>query len=124
MIGKIKGKIELIDESSAVIWAGSVGYLIHSLDFPPDGYEAEYFIHTVLKEEDESLYAFENKEDLDYFRFLLSLSGVGAKSAFLIMKQFSKEEIEENPDVLKSVRGIGQKTLETIKLKFEKSKSR
>ena len=123
MIGYIKGKIIEILPSKAIIDTGGVGYLISST---PDnlskmrvGMEVSFWVYTAVRENSIDLYGFNLRGDLDMFEMLLSVSGVGPKSALTILSVAGVLAIEEavsSGDSLSLIKisGIGKKTAEKI----------
>jgi len=83
------------------------------------GEEVEFFTYLHHKEDALDLYGFSNEEELRFFELLISVSGVGPKSALGILSVGEISQIEaaikENrPDLLTKVSGIGHKTAERI----------
>ena len=94
--------------------------------------ELSLVIHTYVREDQLTLYGFQTLPELEFFELLLTVSGVGPKSALGIMSLASLEMIKsaivsEDPSVFTKVSGIGRKTAERVivelkeKLKDEKS---
>lgn len=118
MIAKLRGIAEAYEPDQVILWVGSTGYLVHTVDTGVG--EMEYYIHEIIKENDYTLVGFKEYDDLLYFRFLLSINGIGLKSALLIMKNFTQEEVEKSPQVLKKVKGIGERTIVSLEKLMEK----
>lgn len=117
MIGKIRGRVEPYPELDKVLlMCGGVGYLIHTIE-EMSAEEDELYIYEVIKEAEHTLYGFRSVESLQYFTFLLSINGVGPKSAFLIMRSYTMTEVLTEPEKLKSVRGVGEKTISSLRAK-------
>jgi Holliday junction DNA helicase RuvA len=73
----------------------------------------------VIREDSRQLFGFADKEEREIFRLLISVSGVGAATARMMLSSLSPVEIEKaiigaEVNVLKSVKGIGLKTAERI----------
>jgi Holliday junction DNA helicase RuvA len=124
MISFVTGKIiELNKDSLIVLTASGVGY---ELNMPPAkvlkyklGQEMPFFTYLKISENDMSLYGFESTADKAFFTMLLSVSGVGPKSAMNILGLGSAEEIKSaiaRKDVkyLTAVQGMGKKTAERL----------
>lgn len=134
MISYIKGKIKTVDVDSVVVeTASGVGYEIFLSKVIALNYsnEQEVSFYTYLKVSDNGmdLYGFENIEQKDFFELLLSVSGVGPKSAMNILNLGSIDEIKnaiarEDVKYLTAVQGMGQKTAErlVVELKAKISK--
>src|SRR6185295_9316164 len=96
------------------------------------GQEVSLVTHTYVREDQLTLYGFQTLPELEFFEMLLTVSGVGPKSALGIMSLASIDMIKsaivsEDPSVFTKVSGIGRKTAERVivelkeKLKDEKS---
>jgi len=123
MIDYIKGPITKITPTFLIIEAGNIGYFVNislSTFTRLDG-ESEYklLIHEVIREDSHQLFGFADNEERDIFRLLISVSGVGAATARMMLSSLTPAEIEKaiiSADIhlLKSVKGIGLKTAERI----------
>jgi Holliday junction DNA helicase RuvA len=123
MIDYLKGPITQITPTFLTIEAGSIGYFINiSLTtFTKLEGKSEYklLIHEVIREDSHQLFGFADKEERDIFRLLISVSGVGAATARMMLSSLTPTEIEKaiigsDVHLLKSVKGIGLKTAERI----------
>ena len=119
----IKGRIEELSPALAIIEANQVGYAVNiSLNTYAalEGKaEAKLYIHEAIREDAFTLYGFAEKAERDLFLLLISVSGVGANTARMILSSFSVPELEaiisgENVNQLKAVKGIGLKTAQRI----------
>ena len=119
----IRGVIADMNPASVVIEAGGIGYLINiSLNTYSKingKKEAFLLIHQVVREDAHLLYGFAEKQERDLFRNLISVSGVGANTAIMMLSSLNPDEIissvvSGNADVLKAVKGIGAKTAQRI----------
>ncbi len=121
MIGYLKGIVKEKSQDSVIILVSGVGYsvsvpgsLISKLKI---GEESEAFIYTYVKEDALSLFGFETKEDLDFFKQLLSVSGIGPKVALSICSSAPTNKLKNSiskgdPSLLSAVSGVGKKTAE------------
>ena len=123
MIDYIKGNITRITPTFLTIETGGVGYYINiSLNtFSRLEGKNEYslLIHEVIREDAHLLFGFADKEERDIFRLLISVSGVGAGTARMMLSSLSHDEIEKailgsDVNTLKSIKGIGLKTAQRI----------
>lgn len=123
MIEYIKGRLETLTPTDAVVEVGGIGYLIHiSLNtFEPlqAQDECKLYIYEAIREDAYQLYGFQTTEERSMFQLLIAVSGVGANTARMILSSLSVKELQacilgEHVDVLKSVKGIGLKTAQRI----------
>ena len=125
MIGHLKGIIEFINIDSIVVDVQGVGYMaympasvIHKLQI---GSTVKIFTYLHVREDIMQLYGFLDNMDLEIFKMLLGVNGVGPKAALAILSQCNCDEIvtginSEIPDVFMRVSGIGKKTAQRIVL--------
>jgi Holliday junction DNA helicase RuvA len=123
MIDYIKGPITRITPTFLTIETGGLGYLIHiSLTtFSKLEGEREYkiLVHEVIREDSHQLFGFADNEEREIFRLLISVTGVGANTARMMLSSLTHMEIEKaialsDVNVLKSIKGIGLKTAQRI----------
>jgi Holliday junction DNA helicase RuvA len=86
--------------------------------------EVELYTHHQVREEASDLYGFKTIDDLSLFELLLSVSGVGPKSALGVLSLASADDIKEaivrgDADLLTKVAGIGKKTAERLVLELK-----
>lgn len=129
MIAYIKGKIAGIEKDGIILESRGMGYHI----FMPASSlermgktEEEKTIHTYLhvKEDAMQLYGFLKKGDLEAFRLLLGVNGVGPKAAMGIMSCFSWEDLSfailsEDAAAIAKAPGIGKKTAQKVILELK-----
>ena len=127
MIAYLKGKILNKDEGFVIVDVHDVGYKVFvSLGFYVDinpGQEVEFFIHQHVREDALSLYGFRTLDELKMFELLISISGIGPKSALGVLAIASVNDIKEtiasgDPSLLIKVSGIGKKTAERVVLEL------
>jgi holliday junction DNA helicase RuvA len=121
MIGYLKGTVLNFNLDSAIILAGDVGYEVKApsqlLSKLKTGEEISVFVHTHVREDQISLFAFEKKEEHDFFKLLISVSGIGPKVALAIVSSAPIEKLKESisrgdSTLLSAVSGVGKKTAE------------
>ena len=120
----IKGPITSLTPATAVIEAAGVGYLLNiSLQSYADlsgKQEALLWVHYHVTMQDAPLfYGFFSKEERELFRLLISVSGIGANSARLMLSSYTASDLATaiatgNVSALTSVKGIGTKTAERV----------
>jgi Holliday junction DNA helicase RuvA len=123
MIDYIKGPITRITTTYLTIETGGLGYLLHiSLTtYSKLEGEREYkiLVHEVIREDNHQLFGFADNEEREIFRLLISVTGVGANTARMMLSSLTHMEIEKaialsDVNVLKSIKGIGLKTAQRI----------
>ncbi|MBF25218.1 MAG: Holliday junction branch migration protein RuvA [Flavobacteriales bacterium] len=125
MITFLEGNIIELTPAHAVISCNGVGYYLNiSLNtfsqFENDkSSKNKFFTYLSVKEDSHTLYGFFDKQERDCFCLLLTVSGVGASTARMIMSSMTPIELKKviiNEDVnsLKSVKGIGLKSAQRI----------
>jgi len=123
MIVSLKGIVQELSPTHAVIDVGGVGYYLGlSLQTSQKlSIGKEYFIHTqqIFREDAHLLFGFAAVEEKEVFNLLTSVSGVGASSALLLLSYLEVKDIANailNADsiTLKKVKGIGSKTADRI----------
>ncbi|TNF44846.1 MAG: Holliday junction branch migration protein RuvA [Bacteroidetes bacterium] len=119
----IRGIIVERNPAHIVIEAGGIGYFINiSLNTYSkfnQKTEGQIYLHQVVREDAHVLYGFAEKSERDLFRNLISVNGVGANTAIMMLSSLNPDEIAaavttENVAVLKAVKGIGIKTAQRI----------
>jgi holliday junction DNA helicase RuvA len=123
MIDYIKGEITQITPTFLTMETGGIGYLINiSINtFSKLEGKKEYkiLIHEIIREDSHQLFGFADFEERDIFRLLISVSGVGANTARMMLSSLNPAEIEKailgsDANLLKSIKGIGLKTAQRI----------
>ena len=125
MIASIKGEIKEKDEGSLVIEIGGIGFKV----FAPQrvctaaslGDHISLFTYLVVREDNLSLFGFEDQEERELFQQLIKVSGVGPRTALAILSTLSVDKIyqaviEEKPQLFNQVPGIGSKTSQKLVL--------
>ena len=119
----IRGNIADISPASIVIEAGGIGYFVNiSLNTYSQlsgKKETRLFLHLIVREDAHLLYGFADLKERELFRNLISVNGVGASTAIMMLSSLTADEIQlavttENVAVLKAVKGIGAKTAQRI----------
>ena len=120
MIAYLEGNI-LRSEANLIVLktSGNVGYAVHVPLQVSEKYLPEEFlslhIHSNYREDDISLYGFENLEEKKLFEMLIKTSGVGPKLGLAILSAISPTQLfkavqHNNTEVFHQIPGIGQKT--------------
>lgn len=119
----IKGRLHAITPTYAVIDCNGVGYhlniSLHTYTAVKEKTEVLLYAHLAIKEDAHTLFGFAEDSERELFRLLISVSGVGAATARMILSSLTPHEVERaitSADVitLKKIKGIGAKTAERI----------
>jgi holliday junction DNA helicase RuvA len=116
---------EIIEKSPAqlVIKAGQIAYLlnitVNTYSKIGDQADGKFYLHHVQREDAQLLYGFADKEERELFRMLITVSGVGANTARLILSSMTPSEIRNailsgNVVALQNIKGIGAKSAQRI----------
>jgi Holliday junction DNA helicase RuvA len=123
MIDYIKGTITQVNPTFITLETGGIGYFINisvnTFSKLESKTEIKILIHEVIREDSHLLFGFAESSERDIFRLLISVTGVGANTARMMLSSISPEEIEKailgsDVNILKSVKGIGLKTAQRI----------
>lgn len=129
----IRGELALIDPSFAVIDANGVGYKLtisgttySALPHPTGGEcpEVKLYSHLSVREDGVELFGFASLEELNIFRLLISVSGVGPKAAMALLTQLPPERLalavcNDDKKQLSKAPGVGPKTASRIILELK-----
>lgn len=119
----IEGKVSEANPAFAVIDVNGVGYFVNISVFTYSHlHEVEHYklyTHLVVREDAQMLFGFSTDQERQLFRHLISVSGVGANTARLILSAYSPDEIStaitnDNVKLLESIKGIGAKSAQRI----------
>ena len=146
MIYTLNGRITETDitSSSVVVECGGVGYrltvtanTLASLPSPvhtpsgdlADGANVRVYTHMSVREDAVELFGFSTKEELDTFRLLISVSGVGPKAAMAILSLFTPRKLafavaSEDTKAISRAPGVGAKTAARVVLELKDKLSR
>ena len=125
----ISGMVESLNPTHVVIQSGGIGYIIHiSLNTYTQisgqtqseaGKSVKLFLHFVVREDVHLLFGFSTSREREIFRQLISVSGIGANTARMMLSSLNPAELQKaiaegNVAMLKGVKGIGLKTAQRI----------
>jgi len=123
MIDYIKGAITQITPTFLTVETGGIGYFINisitTFSKLEGKVDFKILVHEVIREDTHQLYGFAESGERDIFRLLISVTGVGANTARMMLSSLSPGEIEKaisgsDVNLLKSIKGIGLKTAQRI----------
>ncbi len=119
MIAKLKGLVDSVAENSAIIDVNGVGYLVFASartlrEMPGPGEAVEVLIETHVREDHIQLYGFLRPAELDAFRLLTSVTGVGTKVALAIQSVLDATALEAalisgDKGAISAAQGVGPK---------------
>jgi len=123
MIDYLKGEITELTPAYVVLETNGIGYFVNitlpTFSFLGDQTTAKLFVYESIREDAHVLYGFRYQSERQLFLLLISVSGIGANTARMIMSSYSAQEIQEmiasgNVSALNSIKGIGTKTAQRI----------
>ena len=123
MIDYIKGKIVELSPAHAVVEVSDIGYHVNislATYSELNGKDnAKIYVYEVIREDSHTRFGFFGRQERQLFLLLISVSGVGANTARVILSSIAIDDLQSaiqtgNAAILKSVKGIGSKTAERI----------
>lgn len=127
MIGSLRGTVIGTIRADLLVEVGGVGYRVSvtadTLTAVIEGQEVLLYTHEAVRETADDLYGFLEKGDLQWFELLLSVSGIGPKSALAILNAVDRRTLEQaitrnDAKGLSGAFGIGKKTAEKLVLEL------
>ena len=128
MIAYLKGEVITKSEEHVILEVQGIGYKIYmskkSIDELEKDKEVRVYTYLKVREDDISLFGFCSNEELHMFELLISVGGIGAKSAITILSnitpsRFALAVITNEVNTLKKLPGIGSKTAQRIILELK-----
>lgn len=119
----IKGTISGLTPAGVVVETGGLAYFLHisvNTYSRIKGLEnSKLFLHQVVREDAHILYGFYDQEERDFFRMLISVNGIGAAIAIMMLSSYLPDDLRnailtDNVNLLKSIKGIGAKTAQRV----------
>ena len=128
MISFLRG--QFVEKSPTWVWidVNGVGYEVHislhTYSSIQDKKEGLLYTILLVREDAHLLYGFAEKSERDLFQHLISVSGVGASTARVMLSYLKPEElvaaiVQSNAKALESIKGIGKKTAERLVLELK-----
>ena len=123
MIEYIKGEITDLTPTYCVLETNGIGYMLNISLVTYQELQGQsatrLYVYENIREDAHVLYGFLTKEERELFLLLISVSGVGAATARMILSSFTAMELQEviatgNVNAIKSVKGIGLKSAQRI----------
>ena len=128
MIDYIKGKTVELTPTEMVLECYGIGYKIlislQTYEALNGKSDAIVYIHHYLREDEELYYGFATKDEREMFRLLISVSGVGASTARMMLSSLTTDEtrnaiIGEDLNKINGIKGIGSKTAQRVILELK-----
>ena len=129
MIGYLKGELADIKESYVVIEVGNIGYEVYLpssviMELPSRGSTIKLYTYMHVREDAIGLFGFLTKDDLEMFKLLITVNGIGPKGALGILSSISADEIRfavlaEDAKTIAKAPGIGNKTASKLILELK-----
>jgi len=123
VIASLRGTVLSVRDNTCIVDVNGVGYAVnitpaHKFTLTV-GAEHTFLTSLIVREDSMTLFGFENPESLELFELLLSVSGVGPRSALAVLAEMSPAEIltavvNEDDSAFKKVTGVGPKTAKLI----------
>lgn len=119
----IKGRLAEATPTYAVVECGGIGYYINitvnTYSRISTAVDVCLYVHFIVREDAHLLYGFYSREERLLFRQLISVSGIGANTAGVMLSSMTADEIvnailTDNVNAIKSVKGIGLKTAQRV----------
>lgn len=129
MIYNVRGTLTYTDINYAVVECGGVGFkcfvsMTTLKELPPLGKDANLYTYLAVREDAMDLFGFATQQELDAFKLLISVSGVGPKAAMAVLSVLPPDRLSiavSSGDVksIQSAQGVGKKTAERIVLELK-----
>ena len=129
MISFVKGKLDSVTLSAAIVDVNGIGYEINVgintlSKLPSAGSEIKLHTYLQVKEDGMSLFGFLGSDELNMFNMLISISGIGPKSAMNMLSQASPQDlmlaiISDDIAMMSKFPGIGKKTAARLILELK-----
>lgn len=123
MIGKLSGIVDSIYDDHTIIDVSGVGYMVFcstkTLGTLIVGQAAQLLIDTYVREDNISLFGFQNSDEKLAFITLQTVSGIGTRMALAILSYFTPDELNQaivsmNKEAFRRVSGVGPKLADRI----------
>ena len=129
MIYNLKGKLTVCDVNFIVIECGGVGFKCFTTlntvkQIGKVGSEVNVFTHLSVREDAMDLYAFATSAELDSFKLLITVSGIGPKAAASILSELTPDRLalciaSGDAKSITAAQGVGKKTAERVVLELK-----
>lgn len=124
MIGFVKGEVSDIGDDYAIIDVNGIGMIVYCTSqalvrMRTMGGSVKLFTHMNVKEDSMTLYGFFHQEDLEFFKLLITVNGIGPKAGLSILNTISPKDLRfailaEDKKAIAQAPGVGTKTASRI----------
>ena len=129
MIASLRGSVLTSDEKKVIVETGGVGFLVNisardAVNMPASGEEVFLYTYMSVREDEISLFGFLDEDDLEVYKMLLGVSGIGPRAGLGILSALSADDLrmaviaEDEKTIAKSP-GIGAKTARKLILELK-----
>ena len=129
MIAFVRGELVGVEEDKVIIDVGGIGYnvFVSASTFsklPPEGREVKLYTYMNVKEDLMQLYGFLTRDELQVFRLVIGVSGIGPKGGLGILSQLTPDDLRfavasKDVKAISAAPGIGKKTAEKLILELK-----
>ncbi len=129
MYYSLKGKLMISRPGVAVVDCGGVGYKCLISDttlraLPPVGNQVFVYTYLAVREDAMDLYGFFEEAELDFFKLLISVSGIGPKAALAILSELAPDRLAVaiaagDAKAIAAAKGVGAKTAQRVVLELQ-----
>ena len=124
MISYIRGELAAIEKEKVIVDVGGVGYGIFMPEasmglLPRPGNEVKLHTYLNVREDAMQLFGFLTRDDLEVFRLLIGVSGIGPKGGLSILSKLTSDDLRfavlsGDAKAISAAQGIGKKTAEKV----------
>ncbi len=129
MIGYLKGELAEVKENYVVLEVGNIGYEVYLpsnaiMQLPSRGSAIKVYTYLHVREDALNLFGFLTKDDLEIFKLLITVNGIGPKGALGILSAISADDIRfavlaDDAKTIAKAPGIGNKTASKLILELK-----
>ena len=128
MLELVTGTIQKLTPTYAVVVTSGVGFYVNislnTCEKLRENTETTLFLHEIIREDTFDLYGFIDENERTMFRLLISISGIGANTARVILSKMTPSELAEaimsgNSAAIQTIKGIGGKTAQRLVLELK-----
>ncbi len=128
MFEYISGKLASVTPATAVVDCGGVGYLMEitltTYSAIQHQQDVRLWVHEIIREDAHQLYGFFSPAEREMFRLLVSVNGVGAATARMMLSSLTVEEVQDaiarqDAKLVQRVKGVGAKTAQRIVMELQ-----